>query len=219
MHGTSSHGLGTSIIVVAYAAGFAWLGLHPGLPGLPAVTGSGELANRVLVAFLLPTAAAVLLWLFRTIELRRPVCVREPGDSAATERVVLQFVIFIGALHVLVILCLSEVSWIRPWAPRLPFVLVGALLLSVGNLLPTTRPNVLVGIRTPRSLRSRHLWMEINRIGGYVAMGLGLVVIVAAVVLRFVLAGQLILVAVLTAVGIVVARYRRLVAGTTPWEE
>jgi hypothetical protein len=53
--------------------------------------------------------------------------------------------------------------------------------------------------------------MEINRVGGYVTVALGLVMIVAAVVLRWPLVGQVTLAAVLAAVGILVARYRSLV--------
>lgn len=199
--------LGVPAIVAGYAAGAAWFALHP---GLPAATGSTELAPRLLIAFLLPTAAGMLLWMFRAIELRRPTCQPEPGDCAATERILLRFVIFISALHGLVILHVSEMAWIRPWLPRLAFVLLGALLVSVGNLLPTTRPNVLVGIRTSRSLGSRRFWMEINRVGGYAFVALGLIVIAAGVVLRYPLAGQVISVASLAAVGIVLTRYRRL---------
>jgi uncharacterized membrane protein len=198
------------VIVVGYAAGCVWFGL-PANP--PAVSQPMALTTRALIAFLLPTAAAVLLWLFRVIEVRRPVCAREPGDCAATARIVVQFVIFIEALHGLVILRLSEGLSLWPWAPRLPFVLVGALLVSVGNLLPTTRPNVIVGIRTPRSLRSRAFWMEINRVGGNVAVGLGLIVIVAAVMLGYPLVGQVISAAVVSAIAIVVFRYCRLVHG------
>lgn len=53
--------------------------------------------------------------------------------------------------------------------------------------------------------------MEINRVGGYVAVALGLVVIAAAVALRFPLAAQVIGAAVLAASGIVFARYLTLV--------
>lgn len=202
---STSHVRGVTVILAGYAAGAAsfWLDAD-----LPRVT---PLPSRVLIAFLLPTAAAVLLWLFHAIELRRPVCVREPGDCAATERIIFRFIVFIGALHGLVIWQLTEAPWIKTWAPLLVFVLVGTLLVSVGNLLPTTRPNVLVGIRTPRSLRSRPFWMEINRVGGYVSVALGLVMIVAAVALRHPLVGQVTLAAALAGAGILVARYRRLV--------
>ncbi len=198
-----------TVVLAEYAAGAAWFSLGPAVPHASA---SRELSERLLIAFLLPTAAAVLLWLFHAIETRRPLGAREPGDSAATERIIFRFIVFIGALHGLVVSQLTSALWIQPWAPPLVvFVLVGTLLVSVGNLLPTTRPNVVVGIRTPRSLRSRPFWMEINREGGYVTVALGLVMIVAPVVVGWPLVGPVILAAILAAVGILVARYRRLV--------
>jgi hypothetical protein len=197
---------GIAVTLAGYAAGAAWywfdLGVPPELAGEP---------GRDLIAFVLPTAAAVLLWASHAIESRRPIGVREPGDAAATERVVVRFVVFIAALHGLVLLRLAGTPWIRTWAPLLVFVLLGALLVSVGNLLPTTRPNVVVGIRTPRALRSRPFWMEINRVGGYVTVALGLVMILSAVVLRDLRVGQVTLAAGLVAAGILIARYRRLV--------
>lgn len=54
--------------------------------------------------------------------------------------------------------------------------------------------------------------MEINRVGGYVTVALGLVMIACAVVLRYpLLVGQVTGVAVLAAVSILLARYRTLV--------
>jgi SdpI/YfhL protein family len=207
MDGTSQV-RGFLVVLAGYIASAAWYWLNL---GVPRTTGSEELTGGVLIAFVLPTTAAVLLWLFHAIEARRPVCVREPDDCAATERILFRILVFIAALHGLVLLLLTEAPWVRSWGLQLTFVLVGALLVSVGNLLPQTRPNVLVGIRTPRSLRSRQFWMEINRVGGYVAVALGLVVIVAAVVLGSPLVGQVILAAVLAAVAILVERYLTLV--------
>jgi hypothetical protein len=204
----STHFRAVTVIVAGYAAGCTWFGLHP---DFPAATGSTELPTRALIAFLLPTAAAVLVWLFSAIESPRAAGVRDSGEIAATERILLRVVVFAGALHGLVILRLTEIVWIRPWAAQLAFVLLGVLLVSVGDLLPTTRPNFVVGIRTPRSLSSRDFWIAINRVGGYVAVGLGLVVIVAAGVLRHPLVGQVISAAALAAAAIVVARYRNLV--------
>jgi len=197
-----------TVTLAGYAAGAAWL-------FVPQIASSGKLPNLILIAFLLPTTAAVLLWLFYAIESRRPVCAREPGDSAATERILLRIIVFICGLHGLVLLQLVEVPWVRQWAPELAFVLVGGLLVSVGNLLPTTRPNALVGIRTPRSLRSRRFWMEINRFGGYVSVALGLVLIAAAAFLPFEQAGRVAGVGLLTAVAFVVVRYHTLARGST----
>lgn len=198
-----------TVTLAGYAAGAAWLFLNS------AQAWSERLPNLILIAFLLPTTAAMLLWLFHAIESRRPICAREPGDTAATERILLRIIVFICGLHGLVLLQLVEVPWIRTWAPELAFVLVGGLLVSVGNLLPTTRPNALVGIRTPRSLRSRRFWMEINRFGGYVSVALGLVFIAAAALLPYEQAGRVAGIGVLTAIAFVIARYLALARGST----
>jgi uncharacterized membrane protein len=197
---------GIAVVVAAYAAGSVWFGLRP---GLAAESESSYLATRALIAFLLPTKAAVLLWLFSAIS-RRSAGGSDPHGCMATERILLRCVIFIGALHGLIILRLSEIPWMRPWAPRLAVVLFGAVLVSVGNLLPTTRPNLLVGIRTARSLHCRRLWMELHRVGGYAAVGVGTIAIVAPVVLGLHVGGQVICIAVVVALSVVTARYRRL---------
>jgi hypothetical protein len=199
---------GPVVVLAAYAAGAAWYWLNGGLT--PA-TASPELIGAGLIAFLLPTAAAVVLWTFHTFEVRRPLYMREPGDCAATERILFRIIVFIAGLHGLVMLLVTEVLWARQWGLQLSFMLIGGLLVSVGNLLPKTRPNVLVGIRTSRSLRSRQFWMEINRAAGYVSVALGLVMIVAAVGIDYPVVQQVTLAAVMVAVGILVGKYRTLV--------
>jgi len=196
---------GLIVVLASYAAGAAWYWLNSGPTGSPELFGGG------LIAFLLPTAAAVVLWSFHTVELRRPLYFREPGDCAATERILFRIVVFIAGLHGLVMLLVTEVLWVRQWGLQLSFLLIGGLLVSVGNLLPKTRPNVFVGIRTARSLRSRQFWMEINRAGGYVSVAVGLVMIVAAVGLDYPVLGQVTAATMLVAVGILVGKYRTLV--------
>ena len=55
-------------------------------------------------------------------------------------------------------------------------VLTGLTLVGVGDLLPRTRPNIVLGIRTPRTLADRRVWTETHRVGGYVAVELGVVI-------------------------------------------
>jgi len=47
-------------------------------------------------------------------------------------------------------------------------------------LLPRTRPNLLIGIRTTRTLEDRELWARIHRTCGYLAVGFGIVVAFAS---------------------------------------
>src|SRR5687768_3789245 len=98
MPGTSLR-RGLVVVLAAYAAGAAWYGLNIGLP--PATP---ELTGASLIAFVLPTAAAFALWLFHTFEARRPLGSPEPGDDAATERILFRIVVFIASLHGLVLL-------------------------------------------------------------------------------------------------------------------
>ena len=66
---------------------------------------------------------------------------------------------------------------------RVAVILFGLLLIACGNLLPRTRPNLAFGIRTRRTLANRELWMHIHRVAGYVAVALGLVIVLAGVFL------------------------------------
>jgi uncharacterized membrane protein YphA (DoxX/SURF4 family) len=59
-------------------------------------------------------------------------------------------------------------------------VLVGLFFVGVGNLLPRTRPNLLIDIRTARTLEDRELWARIHRTCGYLAVGFGSVVALAS---------------------------------------
>ena len=205
MSGTT-HARGLAIVLASYGIGAVWLGLRlwPTAPGETI-----DMPSAALIAFVLPTTATVLLWAFSAISSRQRG-ETDPGEDVATDRILLRCIVFIAAMHVLIVLKLSAMSWMLASAPRLPLVLFGVLLVSIGNLLPTTRPNFLIGIRTSRALRCRALWIEIHRIGGYAAVALGLVVIVAALGLYDHAAGQVITVALLGAGAVVTARYRRL---------
>jgi len=52
--------------------------------------------------------------------------------------------------------------------------------------------------------------MELHRVGGYAAVGVGTIAIVAPVVLGFHVGGQVICLAVVLALSVVTVRYRRL---------
>lgn len=60
---------------------------------------------------------------------------------------------------------------------------VGMLLVIVGNLLPRARPNWWFGIRTPWTLSDDRVWTVTHRIGGFLFVGAGVVLIAAAVAL------------------------------------
>ena len=79
---------------------------------------------------------------------------------------------------------LSGVVWIRSWAGRLVIVWLGLFFVAVGNLLPRTRPNLVVGIRTRRTLADRQFWIRLHRLSGYAAVVVGCVIVVSGAFLR-----------------------------------
>lgn len=57
---------------------------------------------------------------------------------------------------------------------------IGMLFIVLGNVLPRTRSNWLMGIRTPWTLDSETVWRETHRLGGRTFMIGGIVTIIAA---------------------------------------
>jgi hypothetical protein len=103
--------------------------------------------------------------------------------------VVLGVVTLVALLHVA--LLAATLGW-PDWTVQAVGVALGAGLVLVGNLVPRVRPNWIVGIRTPATLRDPDLWLRAHRYFGGLLMVAGLVVIVVAVVaVRFALVALL----------------------------
>jgi len=69
------------------------------------------------------------------------------------------------------------------WPVSIPtFVLlgIGAMFMLLGNVLPRTRSNWFMGIRTPWTLDSEKVWRETHRLGGRTFMVGGLITMIAA---------------------------------------
>jgi len=60
---------------------------------------------------------------------------------------------------------------------------MGVLLMVIGNYLPRIRSNWWMGIRTPWTLTSDHVWRETHRLGGRTFVGAGMVSVLAGVAL------------------------------------
>jgi uncharacterized membrane protein len=62
---------------------------------------------------------------------------------------------------------------------RLAPVAIGALFVILGNLLPRFRSNFFFGIRTPWTLSSESVWARTHRVGGYMMIIVGLLLVLA----------------------------------------
>lgn len=169
-----------AVIAAGYVLGtFAF---YRGLPEYGASSATGILSlNAMMLAFLLPTAAAVSDGLLRSLCVEHPV--DEPDSThvlAIYDAIMLRFIIFIVGVHAVVLLALAGVLAGRGWAAHVVPLMLGLTMIGIGNLLPRTRPNLAIGIRTRRSLSDRALWARIHRWAGYLLVTSGMVIVLAS---------------------------------------
>jgi immunity protein, SdpI family len=132
--------------------------------------------GRLMIAFLLPSAAAAIYTLLSRLA-REPVAAGATPLKPLYSSIIFVIVLFVVGLHAVVLIGLFAGTAV---AYRAVPVLLGFMFVVVGNLLPRTRPNTIVGIRTPATLADRHVWMRVNRFAGHIAVALGIVFIAAA---------------------------------------
>jgi hypothetical protein len=153
------------------------LGTYHGYRGQPT-------SQKVLVLFLLPITGTVIAAVIQNLRRRTPP---DPHGNrsadAALQGIVLWVCVFLVGVHTLLLSVLFGFTWTTPWATRAVVVLLGLTLSAIGNLLPRTRPNLAIGIRTSRTLSDRQLWILTHRTSGYVLVALGVLTIASGLFL------------------------------------
>jgi len=206
------HARSIAVLAAGYLAGLA---AYPHLPG--PFLDQARFA-RILVAFTLPTTALVIYSLFRSLWRHDRVRTGNGAFEFTYHAIVLRVLLFVLALHTLVMIELTgalgtvglDTSPDRATsAGRAVVVLLGVVLVAIGNLLPRTRPNVAVGVRTKRTLNNPLLWQQVHRAGGYTTVALGIVIAVTGLVLTHKIMGAVVSAAALVAAMTVVVSYRR----------
>ena len=137
---------------------------------------------EVMTIFLLPIAGATIYGLIRA--LRPPRLTDEDTSQHAIDGIVFSVVCFLMGVHAILLAVLLQVDAVSSaWAGRGVVIALGATLVAVGNLLPRTRPNAAVGIRTWRTLDDRQLWIVTHRVTGYVTVAVGILTVVSGLLL------------------------------------
>jgi uncharacterized membrane protein len=168
------------IVAIGYLAGIAAYSRLPGPDPFRGPYSLYSVASLPFTAFLLPTTAALIYALVRSVWARDPVRDGEETFEPTYEAILFAVGVFIIAVHLMVVALLTDaLPAQRAWFLRATIVLLGVVVVRVGNLLPRTRPNLAIGIRTSRTLTNRRLWMQTHRMAGYVAVGLGAAFVVS----------------------------------------
>lgn len=170
-----------------------------------------RLSARIMVAFTLPTTAMVIYGLFRSLWKHDRVRTGNGAFEVTYHAIVMRVLLFVLVLHTLVMIVLTGAiaDSLRLTASRAVVVLLGVVLITIGNLLPRTRPNIAVGVRTRRTLTSTQVWQQVHRAGGYATVGLGIVIALTGLVLAGETVGPVISAAALFAVVTVWVSYRK----------
>jgi hypothetical protein len=167
---------------------------HPDLsPLIPISFPSGEGVPRIAVALLVPTIGLVVWMLLSALAKvggpRRPLpewWLNEQTGSESVERFAPTYATIIFALTSLfalmhVALVAGVLHW-PPWTYKILTAILGLGFITAGNVMPRTRPNWIVGVRTKRTLTDRTAWQRTHRVLGALMMGLGAVVVAASIV-------------------------------------
>ena len=64
------------------------------------------------------------------------------------------------------------------------WIALGILLVVIGNILPKSRMNSVIGVRTTWSMYNEETWSKSNRFGGIVLMVTGIAMVIASLVLK-----------------------------------
>jgi uncharacterized membrane protein len=120
-------------------------------------------------AFLLPATALGVVLLLAALPTLSPRGYRIERFGATYARLLVLFAGFFAALEALVLAaCLGHDAMTRA-----PLLLVGALLVGIGNYLGKTTPNFFVGVRTPWTLASPEVWTRTHRLAGWLFVATG----------------------------------------------
>ena len=174
-----------SAVLIGYALGV--VALYSGLPTdiPPSWTASnGEVLwlGGSMVAFLPPTAVAAIDTLLRGLCVRRPIEQHSTASVLAiVDAIIARIAVFVVGVHTAVLAALLGLLSGREWAAQLVPLMLGITMISVGNLLPRTRPNLAIGIRTRRTLADRRYWLNTHRRAGYMVVICGAVIVLSAV--------------------------------------
>ncbi|MBD1396731.1 SdpI family protein [Pontibacter sp. JH31] len=67
------------------------------------------------------------------------------------------------------------------FTPNILFLLIGGLIIALGNYFQAVKPNYFIGIRTPWTLESEQVWRKTHRLGGILWIIGGILLMLLAV--------------------------------------
>lgn len=133
--------------------------------------------SRLEGALFLPVLMLAVWGMMRILPKLDPKRANYPRMQATYELVITLSLAGMLAMH-LVIVAVS-LGYPVPIDTVIP-VVVGVMLIAIGNVLPRAKPNWWFGVRTPWTLSNERVWVRTHRVAGYSLALAGVALVVAA---------------------------------------
>ena len=133
--------------------------------------------SRPFAAWMLPGVMVLIALLMPLLPRIDPRRVNFEKFRPTYDLIVNAIVTLLGVIHVSVLG--AGLGW-PILMERFTPLMIGGLLILLGNVLPRVRSNWWLGIRTPWTLSSERVWERTHRVGGYLLVGAGTVMILLA---------------------------------------
>lgn len=92
------------------------------------------------------------------------------------------FLFFIILFWYLTVICISGATKMGNAFEYILAAALGALMLFISNMLPKIKQNSSIGIKTPATLSSETVWKKTHKLGGYLGVISGTVMVILAIV-------------------------------------
>jgi uncharacterized membrane protein len=156
-----------------------------------------------LGAFLLPLITLLVLLLFTAIPYIDPLRVNIAKFRRQYDTFVVLLMLFFAIIQSLII-SRNLGSTIDPMYVVLPAV--GILMFYVGTIMPKTRRNWFIGIRTPWTISSDHVWQKTHELGGRLFQAIGIIMILGVLAPSYAI-GIIVIPLIVVVVGLVFYSY------------
>ena len=140
--------------------------IHWGVDGTPDAQ-----ASAVFALFLIPLVSVGMQLLALLLPKIDPGRDNHENFRTSYWKVILAILVYLGGIHGLICYAAvgGEVNMTTAFS-----VMVGLLLIVIGNYLGKLRPNWTIGIRTPWTLSSKRSWNKTHQLGRWIMMFMGL---------------------------------------------
>lgn len=136
----------------------------------------GEKSELILIPILLPLLIYVIFTIVPLIDPKGKI--QQMGNKYFMLKAAMT--IFMSILALVIIYAVKNESL---YNPNYIILLIGVLLLILGNYFKTLRANYFIGIRTPWTLENETVWKETHKLAGKIWFVGGLLIIVSSLLL------------------------------------